>query len=158
MAIIECRTEIFSFFNWSSKMNDVTIYGNLTRDPEVKVIEAGGRKTSVVNFTVAINRRYTKQNGDKAEDTTFVNCEAWDTGAETIGKYLTKGSPILLKGSIKNETWEKEGQKHSRTKVRVANFTLMPKSSKAEPKAVEPPQETAKVPVDTSTDEGDVPF
>jgi single-strand DNA-binding protein len=103
-------------------MNKVILRGNLARDPEVKILDINGKKVTVTNFTVAVSRFFRKASGERDKDTTFVACEAWDSGAETIGKYFTKGDPILLEGSLKVESWEKDGQKVSRTKVRVSNF------------------------------------
>jgi len=105
-------------------MNKVILLGNLTADPEVKVVNSG-KQTTVANFTLAVSRVYTKANGERDKDTTFVSCEAWDTGAETIGQYCKKGDPLLVEGSLKMEQWEKDGQKHSRLKVRVSNFHLL---------------------------------
>src|SRR4030066_166688 len=101
-------------------MNVSLITGNLTRDPEVRTVEANGRSTSVVNFTVATSRFFKRADGNKDKDTTFVPCEAWDTGAETIGKIFQKGDPILIEGAIKEERWEdNDGNKRSRLKLRV---------------------------------------
>ena len=112
-------------------MNHVALKGNLTRDPEVRIVEANNKKTSVVNFTLAVSRFFRKSDGSRGQETTYVPCEAWDTGAETIGKYCTKGSPLLIEdGSLKTDSWETEdGQKRSRMKVRVAKFDMLYRSS-----------------------------
>ena len=115
-------------------LNTVILHGNLTRDPEVRVLEFGERKTSVVNFTVATSRYFKKSNGEKGQETTFVDCEAWDTGAETIGQFLTKGSAIIVRGALKNDNWEdKDGNKRSSMKVRVMEFDMERKRT-SEPK------------------------
>lgn len=107
-------------------MNIVVLKGNLTRDPEIKVLNINGKSVTVCNFTVAVSRKFKKANGDVEQDTTFVSCEAWDSGAETLGKYVAKGDPIALEGTLKTESWEdKEGKKISRLKVRVNNFDLL---------------------------------
>lgn len=103
-------------------MNRVFLKGNLARDPEIRVLEMGGKQVTVANFVLAVSRFFRKANGERDKDTVFVACEAWDTGAETIGKYVVKGDPILVEGSIKTDSWEKDGQKISRLKVRVNNF------------------------------------
>ena len=110
-------------------MNLVVLKGNLARDPESREVTSNGRLTTVVNFTIAVSRHFKKADGTKDKDTTFIACEAWDTGAETIAKYVKKGDPILVNGSLKTETWEKDGQKHSRTKVRVQNFDKLYRST-----------------------------
>jgi single-strand DNA-binding protein len=149
-------------------MNKVFIMGNLTRDPEVRVIDANSRKTSVVNFTVAMSRHFRKKNGEKDKETTFMPCEAWDTAAETIGKYLVKGSPILVEGALKNENWEQDGQKRSRTKVRVTQFEMLggkrasdaeatPATTTADATPTDTPA-TEAPPTEETTKTDDVPF
>jgi single-strand DNA-binding protein len=111
-------------------MNITLIKGNLARDPEVRVINSNGKQTSVVNFTVATSREYTKANGEKDKITSFINCEAWDTGAEVIGSSFKKGDLVMIEGSLRNDSWEKDGVKHSSLKVRVNNFSKITKLSK----------------------------
>lgn len=101
----------------SSSKNDVCITGNLTRDPELKYIPNG---TAVVNFTVAVNRSFKKTDGEWEEETTFVDCEAWSSGAERFAEKNKKGDPVLIDGSLRNESWEaQDGTKRSKMKVRV---------------------------------------
>ena len=111
-------------------MNISILRGNLTRDPELRVINNGTKKVAVVNFTVAVSREYTKANGERDKITTFVNCEAWDTGAEMIGESFKKGDLVMVEGSLRNDNWEKDGVKHSTLKVRVNNFSKITKLSK----------------------------
>jgi single-strand DNA-binding protein len=121
-------------------MNIVIVRGNLVRDPEVRSISTGGKDTSVVNFTVATSREYTKANGTKDKITSFIPCEAWDTGAEIIGKSFNKGDLVLVEGSIRNDSWEKDGVKHSSLKIRVNNFSKITKlSSSKKSEATEEP-------------------
>lgn len=110
-------------------MNINILRGNLARDPEVRVVNTGGRQTTVVNFTVAVSREYTKSNGEKDKVTTFVPCEAWDTGAEIIADSFKKGDLVLVEGSLRNDSWEKDGVKHNTLKVRVNNFSKITKLS-----------------------------
>lgn len=100
-------------------MNVVVLKGNLTRDPELKYISNG---TAVTNFTIAVNRHFKRQDGSKDKETTYVDCEVWDTAAEHLAEYCSKGDPILVQGALKLDTWETDGQKRSRLKVRVNNF------------------------------------
>ena len=112
-------------------MNIVILRGNLARDPEIRTVNTNGKQTSVVNFTIAVSREYTKANGEKDKITTFVPCEAWDTGAEIIGESFKKGDLVMVEGSLRNDTWEKDGVKHSTLKVRVNNFSKITRLSKA---------------------------
>ena len=122
-------------------MNNVTLKGNLTRDPEIKVLDLNGRPVTVANFTIAVSRHFKRADGTKDKDTTFIPCEAWDTGAETIGKYVKKGDPLLVEGSVKVESWEKDNQKMSRMKIRVSNFELLYRAPILD-NQMEPPQDT----------------
>ena len=65
-------------------MNITILRGNLARDPEYRTVNTNGKQTGVVNFTVAVSREYTKANGERDKIASFINCEAWDTGAEII--------------------------------------------------------------------------
>lgn len=111
-------------------MNLVVLKGNLARDPELRTVNTGGKSTSVVNFTVAVSREYKKNDGTTDKITTFVPCEAWDTGAEAVASSLSKGDPVMIEGSLRNDSWEKDGVKHSSMKIRVSNFGKITRTSK----------------------------
>tara|TARA_Y100000593_G_C4226532_1_gene294771 strand:- start:87 stop:509 length:423 start_codon:yes stop_codon:yes gene_type:complete len=140
-------------------MNIVHLSGAFTRDPELKEISTGDRTTKVVNFVLASSRRFRKKDGTSDEETTFVNCEAWDSGADTIAKWFSKGDQIIINGSLKNERWEdKEGNKRSRDKVRVSSFEFPPrgkKSSQDESEGLNESQDKSSSP---TADEESVPF
>lgn len=111
-------------------MNITILRGNLARDPELRVVNTGGKQTAVVNFTVAVSREYTKADGERDKVTSFINCEAWDSGAEVISESFKKGDLVLIEGSLRNDSWEKDGVKHSTLKVRVNNFSKITKLSR----------------------------
>ena len=98
--------------------NRVILMGNLTRDPEVKFLPSG---TSVANFGLAMNERYTdRETGEQKDNPCFVDIEAWGRQAEIANEYLQKGSPVFIDGSLKFESWEADdGTKRSRLRVRV---------------------------------------
>lgn len=108
-------------------MNITLLRGNLVRDPELRQVNTSGKQTAVVNFTVAVSREYTKSSGEKDKITSFINCEAWDTGAEMIADSFNKGDLVMIEGSLRNDVWEKDGVKHSSLKVRVNNFSKITK-------------------------------
>jgi single-strand DNA-binding protein len=118
------------FYKEFDYMNITLLKGNLARDPELRTVNTGGKQTSVVNFTIAVSREYTKASGDKDKITSFINCEAWDSGAETIAESLKKGDLVMVEGSLRNDSWEKDGVKHNSLKVRVNNFSKITKLSK----------------------------
>ena len=103
-------------------MNKVILKGNLANDPCLKTVTVNDRETFVVNFTLAVSRFFKRANGESDKDVVFIPCEAWDSGAENIGQRFAKGDPILIEGSLKVETWEKDEKRHSKIKVRVSNF------------------------------------
>ena len=111
-------------------MNIVMLRGNLARDPELRTV--GDKQTSVVNFTVAVSREFVKANGEQDKITSFIQCEAWDSGAEAIGSSFKKGDLVMVEGSLRNDSWEKDGVKHSTLKVRVNNFAKITKTKKSE--------------------------
>ena len=102
--------------------------GNLARDPELRVV--GEKRTAVVNFTVATSREFTRSDGTKDKITSFIQCEAWDSGAEAVANSLKKGDLVMIEGSLRNDSWEKDGVKHSTLKVIVNNFAPIVKSKK----------------------------
>ena len=117
----------------SLNVNTVILAGHLTRDPEMRSLT--GEKV-VVNFSLAINRRYKGNDGEIKEDSTFVDCEAWGRTAELVGQYLAKGSAAYVEGRLKLDNWQdKDGKNRSRLKVVVENvqFVGPPKSKGATP-------------------------
>lgn len=86
--------------------NQVTIVGNLTRDPELRYTPNGA---AVVKFGVAVNRSYTNRNGEKVEQTDFFNVNAWRQLAENIAESLKVGSRVIVCGRLQARSWETEG-------------------------------------------------
>jgi single-strand DNA-binding protein len=113
-------------------MNITMLRGNLARDPELRVVGSGDRQTAVVNFTVAVSREFTKADGTQDKVTSFIPCEAWDSGAEAIASSFKKGDLVMIEGSLRNDSWEKDGVKHSTLKIRVNNFAKIFKTRKSD--------------------------
>lgn len=105
-----------------ASFNKVLLIGNLTRDPEVRATPKG---TTVCSFSLAMNRRYRTEGGEDRDETTFVDIESYGKQAELIGKYLSKGRPLMVEGRLKLDSWEKNGEKRSRLKVVMENFQFM---------------------------------
>ena len=97
-----------------ASFNRVILLGNLTRDIEVRYLQSG---MAVADIGMAVNDRRKGQNGEWIEETTFVDVTLWGRTAEVASEYLSKGSPLLVEGRLKYDTWEKDGQKHSKLKV-----------------------------------------
>ena len=102
--------------------NKVILLGNLTRDPEMRMTPSG---QAICKFALAVNRSYTGQDGQKKEEVTFVDIDAFGKQAELIGKYVTKGRPLFVEGRLKLDSWEKNGEKRSRLCVVLENFQFM---------------------------------
>lgn len=95
--------------------NRVILVGRLTRDPQLRYIPSG---TAVSDIGLAVTDRYKNSSGEWAEETTFVDVTLWARTAEVASEYLSKGSPILIEGRLKLDTWEtNEGQKRSKLRV-----------------------------------------
>ena len=102
-------------------MNKVILLGRLTKDPEVKQTGSG---TAVCSFSVACDRRFKSQNGERQTD--FINCVAWRQQAELLGKYFHKGSRISITGSIQNRSYDDQnGQKRYVTEVMVEEIEFV---------------------------------
>ena len=99
-----------------ASFNKVILLGNLTRDPEVRYTPKG---TAVAESGMAVNRVYTAENGEKREETTFVDVTLWGRTAEIAGEYLKKGRPVFIEGRLQLDSWEDKtsGQKRSKLKV-----------------------------------------
>lgn len=108
----------------SLNLNHVVIAGHLTRNPEVKFL---ANEKAVASFGIACNRTWKNAAGEKQEETTFVECEAWGRTAELVGQYLKKGDPAYVEGRLKQETWDDktDGKKRSKTKVSVDNMQFL---------------------------------
>jgi single-strand DNA-binding protein len=105
-------------------LNQVMLIGNLTRDPEIKYTPKG---TAIAAFGLAVNRNYTTESGEKREEVTFIDLEAYARLAEIIGEYCKKGRPIFVEGRLKLDTWDdkQSGQKRSKMKVIVETMQLL---------------------------------
>lgn len=104
-------------------LNKVLLYGNLTRDPEVKALPSG---VQVANFSIATNRVYKDKDGARQESTEFHNIVMFGRTAEVAGQYLKKGRPVYIEGRLQTRSWEKDGQKQYRTEIIVDNFQFGP--------------------------------
>jgi len=131
----------------------ITIAGNLTRDPELRATH----RAPVCNFAVAVNRRWRNQAGDTQEETTFVDCESWGRTAELVAQYLHKGSPVLLDGRLRLDSWEdQQGQRASRLKVVAGNVRFLPDARSREGRSTTTDHPAGRD--QTLVAEGDPPF
>jgi len=111
-------------------INKVFLFGNLTRDPELRSLPSGG---SVCSFGLATNRVFTKADGTKQEATEFHNVVVFGRQAETSAQYLKKGSSAFIEGRIQTRTWESpEKGKQYRTEVVAERVQFGPRGSGAQ--------------------------
>ena len=106
-----------------ASLNKVLLIGNLTRDPDVRVMSNG---RPVCNFGLALNRSYKDSEGNRKEEVTFVDVECFGPRAEAVGRFFTKGRAIFVEGRLKLDQWEsKEGEKRSALRVVLDNFEFV---------------------------------
>jgi len=101
--------------------NKCFLAGNLTRDPECRFTPKG---SAVCGFSIAVNRSWTTEGGEKKEDVNFFDIEAFGRSAENIAQYFRKGKPIFIEGRAKVDSWDDKttGQKKSKVKFIVESW------------------------------------
>ena len=104
--------------------NKVILLGNLTADPEQRTTTSG---QSVTSFSLAVNRTWNDANGQRQEETSFINCTAWGQRGETIAKYVGKGRQLLVSGRLQQRSWDDKetGKKRSTIDVIVEEFSFV---------------------------------
>ncbi len=101
-------------------LNKAQVYGNLTRDPELKSLPSG---TKVTSFGLATNRQYKDKDGNKKEQVEFHNIVAFGKQAEVLAQYMKKGRPLYVEGRMQTQSWDDAaGVKKYRTEIVVENF------------------------------------
>src|SRR3989338_6468558 len=145
-------------------INKAIIYGNLTRDPELKSLSSG---MTVVNFSVATNHTWKDKSGQKQDSVEYHNVVAFGRTAETVNQYMKKGSSIFVEGRIQTRNWEgADGKKNYRTEIIVDKVQFGPKrdgslSSVASAPKVDnkeaPPEGAIEYPED-NVNVDDIPF
>ena len=133
-------------------LNKVFLVGRLTRDPELRYTPQG---TAVCKMGLAVSRFYKSRDGERKEDTTFVNVEAWDRQAEYCGENLKKGRPVLVEGSLKSSQWEDKntGQKRTSLDVRAQRIQHLDCEDRGAPAPAPDPR-----PIEEPVPEDDIPF
>ena len=106
-------------------LNKAMIYGNLTRDPELKALPSG---VNVCTLGIATNRVYKDRDGNRQEQTEYHNVVVFGSQAENSAKYLTKGNGVYVEGRLQTRSWEKDGQKMYRTEIVADRVQFGPKN------------------------------
>jgi len=103
-------------------LNQVTLMGNLTRDPELRNTPNG---QNVTNFSLALNRSYKDAGGEWQEATDYVDIVCWGPLAERVSQYLSKGRRCLVQGRVQSRSWEQDGQKRNKVEILANDVTFL---------------------------------
>lgn len=110
-----------------ASLNKVMLIGNLTRDPELRYLPSGQPVTS---FSIAVNRTYTSQAGEKKEEVSFIRVVVWGRRGEVCNEYLKKGSPAFVEGRLQSRSWDaQDGTKRSTLEVIAQNVQFLGRGS-----------------------------
>lgn len=159
-----------------ANLNKVMLIGNLTRDPELRYTPSG---KAVSDISLAINRVWNNDQGQKQEDTTFVDVTLWGRQAELAQQFLAKGRGVYIEGRLQMDSWDDKetGKKRSRLKIVGDNLQFLPdggrsggaapqqsgggyapRAQSAPPSRSGPPQGASAASVDDFQDDDDIPF
>lgn len=148
-------------------INRVIITGNLTRDPDLRST-AGGMP--VLGFGVAVNdRRKNQQTGEWEDYPNFIDCTMFGARAQSVSRFLSKGSKVAIEGKLRWSQWERDGQKRSKIEVIVDEIEFMTSRNEGAPRATAPAPAMNAAPapaaapvaapvVDASVYDTDIPF
>ena len=139
-----------------ASFNRVILVGNITRDIELRYTPQG---TAVTDIGLAVNDRVKKQ-GEWVDETTFVDITLWGRTAEVAGEYLSKGSPVLIEGRLKLDSWEQDGQKRSKLKIIGERMQMLGSRGNNMSNAQAPAQAAGGAPMAAPAQEfdDDIPF
>ena len=159
-----------------ANLNKVMLIGNLTRDPELRHTPKG---TAVSEISMAINRVWNNEQGQKQEETTFVEVTLWGRQAELAQQYLTKGRPVYIEGRLQLDSWDDKETGKKRSKLRVigenmqflssgagagansggGGYSERPQQASSAPQQRSgPPQGASAAPADDYQEDDDIPF
>ena len=140
------------------QLNNVTLVGRLTRDPELRFTTSGA---PVCRFDLAVNRRYKDKAGEWKDDTSFVPVVVWREAGQRCGEKLKKGSPVFVEGRLKSKSWEtKDGQKRSGLEVDALRVQFLEKAEGAPTTDEEPSAPDSEIGAEAPAAAGaeEVPF
>ena len=111
-------------------LNKVLLIGNVGRDPEMRYTPSG---SAVTNFSLAVNRRYTPQNGEPQEETEWFDITAWNRLAETCNNYVVRGMKVYVEGRLRSRSWVgQDGQTRFRNEIVANTVTFLSRPSNNE--------------------------
>ena len=133
-------------------LNQVTLVGNLTRDPEMRATSSGDE---VCRFGLALGYTYNTSDGQTHDGVDFVDVVAWGSLASIVSTYCHKGKQVLVSGKLKSSSWEQDGQKRSKLEVRASNVLLLgsaPAAAAGDQQAAPAKGKTKAAPATAETD------
>jgi len=134
-------------------VNKAILLGNLGRDPELRYTPSG---KAVATFSLATSERWTSQDGQKQESTTWHNIVVWGKQAEVMKEYLRKGRQVFIEGRIANRSYDdKDGNKKYVSEVVVQNFSFVGGKSESQESSTPVPEPPSAPP---AGDDEDLPF
>lgn len=138
-----------------SDINDVSLTGRLTRDPDFRVT-AGG--TQLLSFGLTFNTSVrNRQTGEWEERGNFIDCTVFGKRAESLSNYLVKGQKVAIVGKLRYSTWERDGQRRSKLDLIVEDIVFMAQRQDAVQPAAAPASQAPMPPVVDDFDD-DIPF
>ncbi len=139
-------------------LNKVNIVGRLVRDPDLRYTQGNA---AICRFSIAASRKYKDRNGERKEDTTFVEVTCWNKMAEYIGDQMHKGRPVLVEGSLKSETWQDKQTGQTRSKlllnanrVQALDWEKQGQTQNESPRSTAPTQQQERF----ANGDDDIPF
>lgn len=132
--------------------NQVTLLGNLTRDPEVRTTPNG---QEVCNFSLALNRSYKDAQGQWQEATDYIDVVAWGQLGVRVAQYCMKGKQVLVSGRLQSRQWEQDGQKRTKIEVLANDVTFL---NDGQARQAQPQQDVVVDVGDEPINLDDIPF
>jgi single-strand DNA-binding protein len=128
-----------------SDFSQVVVLGRLTRDPELRYSEEGKPMGS---FSLAVNRRFTKESGEAVEQVSFVEVQVYGRAAEIVAQFMKKGRQVLVSGELSESRWadRETGTKRSKLRIRAQSVQFLGRPEGEEAPGGEPPAPPASVP------------
>ena len=138
-------------------LNRVILAGRLTRDPELKYTPSG---TAVCKMGLAVSRTFKGKDGEKREETLFVDLTAWEKSAEYYGQHLRKGRPVIVEGRLRSDTWDDKttGQKRSKIEITVMRLQQLDWEDRGGGGGAAAPSRPEPREIEEPIPEDDIPF
>jgi single-strand DNA-binding protein len=135
--------------------NTVILAGRLTRDPELRYTPAG---TAVCKLGLAATRYFKGRDGEKKEETLFVDVNVWEKTAEYCGQRLKQGRPVVVEGQLRSSSWEDKATGQKRSKIEIHAMRIQELDWSEDRGGTQPRPEPESRPAEEPMPEDDIPF